>query len=127
VVNGKFSIIVDKSLNTLILKLNDGLFKLYKVGTGKNNSTPIGNFKITSKIKKPVWHYKGKVIPFGNPDNLLGTRWLGINVEGYGIHGTWEPDSVGKQSSQGCIRLRNEEVEELFTIVPIGASVTIVD
>ncbi|MDP8219092.1 MAG: L,D-transpeptidase family protein [Candidatus Theseobacter exili] len=127
VIDGKFSIVIDKSLNTLILKLNGEFFKLYRVGTGKDNSTPVGSFKINSKIKEPPWHFRGKVIPFGDPDNLLGTRWMGLDKKGYGIHGTWEPDSVGQQSSQGCVRLRNSEVEEIFIIVPIGTPVEIVD
>ena len=127
VITGKFSMVVDKSQNMLILKLNDQFFKLYHVGTGRNNNTPIGEYKITTKIKDPPWYTKGKVIPYGDPENLLGTRWMGIDRKGYGIHGTWEPESIGKQESAGCIRLLNEEVEELYKIVPSGTPVVIVD
>lgn len=127
VMNGKFSLVADKSSNTMILKLNGEFFKLYRVGSGRDNSTPVGNFKVVNKLKEPPWHHKGKTIPFGDPENILGTRWMGIDRSGYGIHGTWDPDSIGKQSSAGCIRLRNEEVEELYDLVPVGTPVTVVD
>ncbi len=128
VANVKFSIAIDKSLNILILKANGEFFKRYYVGTGKHGSTPVGKFKITGKIVNPTWYKPdGGVVPFGSKENLLGTRWMSINYPGYGIHGTWDPDSVGKQSSMGCIRLKNKEVEELFDLVPVGTEVTIVD
>lgn len=128
VVKVKFSIAIDKSLNILILKANGKFFKRYYVGTGKHGSTPVGNFKIMEKIKHPTWYKPdGGVVPFGSKENLLGTRWMSINYPGYGIHGTWDDDSVGKQSSMGCVRLRNKDVEELFDLVPVGTEVTIVD
>lgn len=128
VLNADFSIQINKSKNILVLKANDQVFKVYPVGTGKEGSTPIGEFKITSKLAEPTWyHPDGGVIPYGEEGNLLGTRWMGINSPGYGIHGTWEPNSVGKQSSAGCVRLRNSDVEELFKIVTIGTKVTITD
>ena len=61
------------------------------------------------------------------PENVLGTRWMGFDKEGYGIHGTVAPDKIGQQVTAGCIRMRNEEVEELYKILPRGAEVTIVD
>jgi lipoprotein-anchoring transpeptidase ErfK/SrfK len=123
---GAFSIEVDKSDNTLVMKMNDRFFKRYKVGTGKYGVTPIGDFIIEDKIAQPTWwRPDGKEIPYGDPENLLGTHWLKLNVPGYGIHGTWEPDSVGKATSAGCIRLVNSEVEELFTLVPLGTPVKI--
>jgi len=128
IITAKFNILIDKSQNILLLKADDKFFKKYLVGTGKKNSTPIGAFKIVEKLKNPTWYMPdGGVAPFGSKENLLGTRWMSINYPGYGIHGTWAPDSVGKQSSMGCIRLRNKEVEELYKIVPVGTEVTIVD
>lgn len=123
-----FSIIVDKSANTLTLKQGERLVKVYQVGTGKNNSTPIGGFKIINKMANPEWFKPGGgVIAFGDPGNLLGTRWMGIDSPGYGIHGTWEPETIGKQASMGCIRMLNQDVEELFRIVPLGTKVIIVE
>lgn len=125
--NAPFSILVDKSQNILILKSDEEIIKTYIVSTGKNNSTPVGNFKINSKLINPTWFKAGAVVPAGTPENILGTRWLGIDVPSYGIHGTTEPQSLGRQVTQGCVRMSNPEVEELYTIVPIGTEVTIVD
>lgn len=122
-----FSILVDKSQDTLILKSDDEIIKTYIVSTGKDNSTPTGNFKITSKLINPAWFKAGAVVPAGSPENILGSRWLGFDLAGYGIHGTTEPQSLGKQVTQGCVRMSNSEVEELYTIVPQGTEVTIVD
>ncbi len=124
----KFSMLVDKSANTLTLKAGERMVKVYPVGTGKEGSTPVGEFKITNKMVEPEWFRPGGgIIPYGDPANLLGTRWMGIDSPGYGIHGTWEPESVGKQSSAGCVRLLNADVEELFKIVPVGTKVMIVE
>ncbi len=122
-----FTILADKSQNTLILKTNEEIIKTYIVSTGKDNSTPVGSFKITDKISNPTWFKAGAVIPAGNPENILGTRWLGFNLPGYGIHGTTQPQTLGRQVTQGCVRMSNSDVEELYIIVPIGTEVTIVD
>ncbi|OQA28796.1 MAG: putative L,D-transpeptidase YkuD [Verrucomicrobia bacterium ADurb.Bin345] len=128
VFSGTFSIQVGKKENVLDLFLNDRFFKRYRVGTGEYGRTPVGDFVITEKIAQPTWwRPDGKPVPFGDPENVLGTHWLSLNIPGYGIHGTWEPDTIGKQASAGCIRLLNEEVEELFTLVPEGTPVTIKD
>lgn len=122
-----FSILVDKSQNILILKANEEVFKTYIVSTGANNSTPVGTFKIVNKLENPTWFKAGAVIPSGSAENVLGTRWLGFSLAGYGIHGTVEPQNLGKQVTQGCVRLSNSDVEELYTIVPAGTEVTVVD
>ncbi|MBM3249577.1 MAG: LysM peptidoglycan-binding domain-containing protein [Candidatus Omnitrophica bacterium] len=128
--NAPFSILVDKSQNTLILKCDDEIMKTYIVSTGKNNSTPTGTFKIANKLMNPPWFKKGSSspIPAGSPENILGTRWMGFDrLTDYGIHGTIDPQSLGKQVTQGCVRMANPEVEELYIIVPVGTEVTIVD
>jgi len=122
-----FNILVDKSANTLILKSGEEVFKTYVVATGANNSTPVGNFKITEKLVNPTWFKAGAVVSPGSPENVLGSRWMGINVPGYGIHGTTEPQTLGQQVTQGCVRMANAEVEELYAIVPVGTEVAIVD
>lgn len=124
----KFSMVVDKSQNILTLKADDELFKTYRVATGKNNCTPVGTFKVTNKIIDPPWYPpSGKVIPAGDPKNVLGSRWLGISKQGYGIHGTIDFSSIGKSVTEGCIRMRNADVEELYAIIPEGTEVVIVD
>jgi lipoprotein-anchoring transpeptidase ErfK/SrfK len=55
--------------------------------------------------------------------NPVGTRWIGLSIKGYGIHGTNVPSSIGKNVSHGCIRMRNRDVEELFTMVALGDQV----
>jgi len=128
VTTATFSVVVNKSKNTLTLLANGEMFKVYSVGTGKMNSTPVGKFMITTKLANPPWYKPGGgMIPFGSKENLLGTRWMGINSPGYGIHGTWEPDTIGKQASAGCIRMLNSDVEELYKILVPGTEVTIID
>lgn len=124
---GKFSIVVDKSQNELLLTENNKFIKTYRVSTGKDNSTPIGTFKIVSKLTNPVWYAQGAVVPPNSPENVLGTRWMGFDKKGYGIHGTIEPRSIGQQVTAGCVRMANSDVEELYSIVPMGTDVTIVD
>ena len=122
-----FSLVIDKSQNTLILKGVEEVLKTYPCSTGLHNSTPVGIFKIKDKLMNPTWYKAGAVVPFGSPQNVLGTRWLGITKAGYGIHGTTEPEKIGQQVTSGCVRMRNEDVEELYAFVPTGTEVTIVD
>lgn len=124
---GKFSVLIDKSQNSLVLKSNGEIVKSYRVSTGKSNITPVGNFKIVNKLVKPAWTHDGRVIPPESPENILGTRWLGFNIPGYGIHGTIEPESIGRQTTAGCVRMLNNEVEELYGILPVNTEVTIID
>jgi len=127
VVGGRFSILVDKSENTLVLKQNEAVIKQYVVATGDRNSTPVGTFTIVNRLVDPPWYTAKGLIPAGSPENILGSRWLGLDKPGYGIHGTTDPMSLGKQSTAGCVRMLNADVEELFVIVPAGTPVTIND
>ncbi len=122
-----FSIQIDKSENKLWLYANGELLKTYPVATGRNNSTPIGSFTIENKLENPTWYTTGAVIPPDSPKNMLGTRWLGFSLQSYGIHGTIFPETIGTQDSEGCIRMLNEDVEELYSIVPVKTNVTVVD
>lgn len=125
--NGSFSMVIDRSKNTLTLFANDKPIKRYRVSTGKDNSTPVGDFTIVDKLVNPTWFKTGAIYPPGSPDNELGTRWLGFNEAGYGIHGTTEPHNIGKSVSRGCIRMLNKDVEEVYSMVPSGARVIIKD
>lgn len=127
VCNAKFNIIVYKRQNILILKADDEIIKTYTVATGRNSSTPAGNFKIVNKLINPTWFKAGAVVPSGTPENVLGTRWLGFDIAGYGIHGTNDPQGIGKQITDGCIRMTNPDVEELYSIVSLGTPVTVMD
>ena len=120
----QFSVIVDKSQNTLTLKSAEDVLKVYRCSTGQGGVTPTGQFKIVTRLVNPVW--KG-VVAAEDPENPLGTRWLGFDLPEYGIHGTNEPETVGQPVTKGCIRLLNSDVEELFTLLPEGTPVTIVE
>ncbi len=134
VLNKPFTVHVNIARNDLVLKLDGRFFKRYSVGTGKYGSTPTGTFRVSDRIPEPVWwRPDGRAIPFGDPENILGTHWLAISATGdteeaygYGIHGTWDDESIGRSESAGCVRMHNREVEELFTLLPVGAPVTIV-
>ena len=126
-IEGLWSIKVSKSQYTLSLYLNERLYRTFKVGIGRQDRTPVGVFEILNKSREPSWAPPGREpLPYGHPDNIIGTRWMGLKpiegtdpyIRGYGIHGTVDPDSVGTPSSAGCVRLRNEQVEELFDFIP---------
>lgn len=124
----RFSIVIDKSQNILTLKSAGEIIKTYRVSTGKNSSTPVGTFKITNKIVDPPWYPPtGGVIPPQDSRNVLGSRWLGLSKPSYGIHGTIDPQSIGTSVTEGCVRMKNKDVEELFAIVPEGTEVMIVE
>tara|TARA_E500000178_G_scaffold140902_1_gene140563 strand:- start:10810 stop:11688 length:879 start_codon:yes stop_codon:yes gene_type:complete len=135
VFQGTFTVQVSKTKNTLDLLLNNQLFKRYPVGTGEFGKTPAVEFFIYDKIIDPPWTRPtdNRLIEYGDPENVLGTRWMALkstenpNLKGFGIHGTWERNSIGSQSSAGCVRMFNEDVEELFDIVPRKSRVTIVE
>lgn len=124
---GKWKIIISKKHRLLSLYDGDELFKIYHVCIGRQNRTPECEFMVVAKKKNPAWYKsKNEIIPFGTKANVLGTRWIALqatdekfkHLTGYGIHGTWDNDSIGKAKSNGCIRMRNADVEELFSIIP---------
>ncbi|HYM78426.1 MAG TPA: L,D-transpeptidase [Candidatus Dormibacteraeota bacterium] len=86
--------------------------------------SPTGEFKIVSRVSNPTYYKPGNVIPAGK-DNPVGTRWVGLSLKGYGIHGTNAPRSIGRAASHGCIRLRNRDMERLFTMLRTGDVVQI--
>ncbi len=122
-----FSVIVDKSQNTLTLKANEEVIKVYTVSTGKEDQTPVGTFTIVNRLVDPPWYTARGVIPPGSPENILGTRWMGFSKPSYGIHGTTDASTIGRSVTAGCVRMRNPEVEELYALLPLGTEVTIVD
>jgi lipoprotein-anchoring transpeptidase ErfK/SrfK len=106
--------------------LEDGkVIRIFRVAVGAAVSpSPAGEFHIVRRVTDPTYYHPGVIIPPG-PDNPVGTRWVGLNQKGYGIHGTNEPSSIGKARSHGCIRMRNRDVEEFFTLVSVGDTVEI--
>ena len=123
--------LVDLSARWAVYLIGGEVAGSWPVGIGREGEeTPTGTYTVGNKLTNPPWMRVGKeTIPFGDPRNLLGTRWLGWYMDGvrtsYGFHGTSDPESVGKPSSDGCIRFRNEDVEELFEILPEGAPILV--
>ena len=97
----------------------------FQVAVGADVSpSPTGEFTIVSRVSNPTYYHSGTVIPTGK-DNPVGTRWIGLSLKGYGIHGTNAPRSIGRAASHGCIRLRNRDMERLFTMLRVGDTVQI--
>jgi hypothetical protein len=128
------SIYVKKSRFRLEVMLGNVLIRRYAVGTGKDNRTPEGKFTIATRLKDPHWYKPGvgKLSP-DHPENILGTRWLGFAAKDgfpdaatFGVHGTKEDQTIGTESSAGCIRMHNADVEELFEWIAEGTTVEIV-
>lgn len=130
ILTGKTRILVSKNDFTLTLLLNGYYVKQYRIGIGKNDKTPVGTFEIKNKMKEPTWYSPfGGVYPYGHKENILGTRWIGLkdkpDICGYGIHGTTLPESIGTASSNGCIRMVNTDVEELYDFVTLDTEIVI--
>jgi lipoprotein-anchoring transpeptidase ErfK/SrfK len=97
----------------------------FQVAVGADVSpSPTGEFKVVSRVSNPTYYKPGNVVPPGK-DNPVGTRWVGLSLKGYGIHGTNAPRSIGRAASHGCIRLRNRDMERLFTMLRTGDVVQI--
>ena len=104
---------------------NGAVKKTYPIAVGKNTTpSPTGSFHIAVRVTNPTYYHQGKVVAPG-PQNPLGTRWMGLDMKGYGIHGTNAPSSIGKAASHGCIRMAKRDLEELFSMVKVGDAVEI--
>ena len=107
--------------------VEDGQVKrVYTVAVGKPSTpSPVGTFTIERRVANPTYQHNGKIVLPG-PRNPVGTRWMGLSEHGYGIHGTNEPDSIGKAASHGCIRLGRTDLEELYSLVAVGDTVELI-
>jgi lipoprotein-anchoring transpeptidase ErfK/SrfK len=120
------TVLVDVSKNWLLYSIGPDVVEAWPVGTGADGKeTLLGEFVVGKKQSNPTWWPRNKEpVPFGHPDNPLGTRWLGWRVPGsdtdtsFGFHGTWLPETIGEAASEGCVRMRNEDVEVLYEILP---------
>ena len=127
-----FVVEIDKSDRRLELTMNGKRFKRYSVGVGRYGKTPVGTFYTIVHQENPDWTPpSGGIVKFGDPRNVLGTRWMSFedkarpDLKGFGIHGTSERDSIGGETSNGCIRMLNEDVEEVYMMLPRGTQVVI--
>lgn len=138
-VPGPWKIVIRKEQRLLeLMRQVDGvwqLFAVFEVGIGRQNRTPEGSFVISSRIKDPEWRAPdGRIFAPGEEGNELGKYFLKLAASGtpdkpilgYGIHGTGDESSVGKSWSNGCVRMRNSEVELLYLLVPEKTPVEII-
>jgi L,D-transpeptidase catalytic domain/Putative peptidoglycan binding domain len=126
-------IVITRGINTLKLYDGPSLVRVFRVATGQAiYPTPAGLWRIMNKQRDPWWYppttsawARGlKPVPPG-PSNPLGTRWMGLDAAGVGIHGTDAPASIGYSASHGCIRMQVPDAEWLFEHVRVGAPVVI--
>lgn len=107
-----YTIHVDTSLRRLYLFQDGKLLDVYPVAVGKPQTpTPKGTFKIINKDD--------------TPGPAFGKAWMGLNYPHIGIHGTSRPESIGHAASDGCVRMYNRDIEELFYKLPLGTKVVI--
>jgi lipoprotein-anchoring transpeptidase ErfK/SrfK len=128
------TIIINSDRHYLYLVLGNGKAKRYGIGVGRSGFTWSGVEKISRKREWPDWTPPAEMIARdpslprhmpGGPKNPLGARAMYLGSTLYRIHGTAQPWSIGTNVSSGCIRLRNEDVEDLYKRVKIGTKVVI--
>ncbi len=120
------------SLRKLVIVKDDTWIRVYPVAIGRPGwETPKGEFKVLQMTRNPTWIHPltGEVVSGGDPENPLGKYWIGFWTNGtnwVGFHGTPNPESVGRPASHGCVRMYNQDIEELFQRVTIGTPVRVV-
>lgn len=138
VVKGPFRAVIHKKSYVLDVYLGDTFVKSFRVGLGVDGSTPTGEWRIKNKLENPTYYPPrgGAIVAADDPQNPLGERWIGLegvsgeaaSQERYGIHGTSEPESIGKSVSLGCIRMHNADVELLYAyLVEERSTVTVMN
>jgi lipoprotein-anchoring transpeptidase ErfK/SrfK len=128
-----FSVVIDRDAFRLRLYRGEERVRTLRVGVGMpSHPTPAGEFEVVNMERNPTWNPPDSrwaegigPIPPG-PENPLGTRWIGISSPAIGLHGTPAPETVGRRSSHGCIRLEIPRAEWLYNVVDIGTPVVIV-
>jgi lipoprotein-anchoring transpeptidase ErfK/SrfK len=122
----KRTIVVSLEDRKLALMEDGQVKKVYTVAIGKPSTpSPVGTFTVQRRVKNPVYTHDGKTVQPG-PGNPVGTRWMGLSVKGYGIHGTNQPNSIGKAASHGCIRMGKKDLEEMYEMVSVGDTVELI-
>jgi lipoprotein-anchoring transpeptidase ErfK/SrfK len=126
-------IVIRRGTRRLYLYDGTRYWRTFGIAVGQSSyPTPLGRWRIVVKARNPWWYppdspwaQGASPIPPG-PGNPLGTRWMGLNASGVGIHGTPDAASIGYSASHGCIRMRIPDAEWLFTRVRLGTPVFIV-
>jgi hypothetical protein len=133
VIHGPFNALIDRAEFRMDVMAGGVFFRSFRVGLGADGSTPAGRWIIRTKIANPSWthpvtnqHYLAD-----DPDNPIGEYWLGmegvdgdaVGRQGFGIHGTIEPDSIGRETSLGCVRLAPADIEVVYKLLVSDASI----
>jgi lipoprotein-anchoring transpeptidase ErfK/SrfK len=122
----KTRIVVSLEDHKLALMEDGKVQKIYPVAVGKPSTpSPVGTFTIARRVMNPTYSHDGRTVQPG-PHNPVGSRWMGLSIHGYGIHGTNEPNSIGKAASHGCIRMAKADLEELYPQVAVGDTVELI-
>lgn len=123
----EYKILINLAARSLALYKNGTKVRLYPIGPGKANTpTPVGYYSVLEKDENPSWTDPGDTsvsIP-GGAGNPLGQRWMQF-YGNYGIHGTNHPESIGNYVSNGCVRMKEADVEELYGLVSVGTPVEV--
>jgi lipoprotein-anchoring transpeptidase ErfK/SrfK len=122
----KTVIVVSLEDRKLALVEDGKVRKIYPVAVGKPSTpSPMGTFTIERRVMNPTYSHNGRIVAPG-PNNPVGSRWMGLSVHGYGIHGTNAPSSIGKAASHGCIRMAKADLEDLYPQVSVGDTVELI-
>ncbi len=124
VIPGPFDVVVDLDEFLLTLYVQGRYAGRFRIGIGQDNSTPEGEYVIQQKIENPIYYGPDQQIAADDPQNPLGERWIDLG-NSLGIHGTNNPESIGKAESRGCVRLSPADVADVYDILSVGSRVTI--
>ena len=124
VIQGPFDAIVELSNFQLIVHAHGYVVATFPIGTGKDSSTPLGQFQVVNKQSNPTYYGPDEVIKADDPNNPLGEYWIDLG-DSIGIHGTNEPDSIGQACSHGCIRMRDHDVAQVYNLLTTKSRVAI--
>jgi lipoprotein-anchoring transpeptidase ErfK/SrfK len=125
VLKGPFGAVVDLQRFEMTLIMHGWYVRSYKIGIGRDQQTPTGEFTVQNKLENPTWYNpSGGVLDGDDPSNPLGEYWLGLG-EHIGIHGTIDPSSIGAASSRGCIHLADDDIAEVYQLLGVGSKVVI--
>lgn len=124
VVRGPFSATLDLDQHFLTLWLGDRYAGRFRIGVGRDHSTPEGEFYVQEKVTNPTYYGPDGVVDKDDPTNPLGERWIDLGHQ-LGIHGTIDPTSIGSDVSRGCVRLSPRDIEDVYDILSKGSKVII--
>ena len=132
IIRGPFRASISKSQHRMDILLGDTMVRTFRVGLGTNGGTPIGRWRVKNKLENPDWAdpRNGRYYASEDPENPIGEYWIGLHClegdclgrQGFGIHGTTEPDSIGANMSMGCVRLVPEDISDVFDLLVRGQS-----